>query len=194
MLMVVWRVWLPLILALSLLAGAAVQAETQTGPRLEKAEIPGITYFTRMTGSSGVAGDLVGFGGTTAPSAIAELKAAGFGTIINLRLSAERGAEVEASRAAAEAAGMNYVHLPFNPAASTEGIVDQFLAAVSAAGNQPAYIHCSSATRVAALWMVMRVEADDWTVEAAGEEARSIAGRPARAVELGASLIESQPD
>ena len=40
----------------------------------------------------------------------------------------------------------------------------------------------------------MRVEADDWTVEAAGEEARSIAGRPDRAAELGASLIESRPD
>ena len=194
MLMVVRRAFLRLILVLSLLAGAMAQAETRTGPRLEKAEIPGITYFTRMSGSSGVAGDLVGFGGTTEPAAIPELKAAGFGTIINLRLSAERGAEVEASQAAAEAAGMNYVHLPFNPTASTEGIVDQFLAAVSDAGNQPAYIHCSSATRVAALWMVMRVEADDWTVEAAGEEARAIAGRPDRAAELGASLIESRPD
>ena len=184
-----WRVYLLLIVLSNLAAGCAAQTGDSQRPQLEKVDMPGIYNFNRLSESSGIAGELAGFGGTTAPSAMTELKAAGIGTVINMRQATEPGADVEATRAAAEAAGLGYVHLPFNPLASTEGIVDQFLTVVGDSGNHPVYIYCSSATRVAALWMTMRIEADNWALGPASEEAMFIAGRPDRAVELGNSLI-----
>jgi uncharacterized protein (TIGR01244 family) len=192
LLMAVSRVYLLLIVIFNLVAGCVAQSGDPQHPQLEKVDMPGIYNFTLLSASSGIGGELAGFGGTTAPSAMPELKAAGFGTVINMRQATEPGAEVEASRMAAEAAGLGYVHLPFNPLVSKEGIVDEFLAVVSDTENHPIYIHCSSATRVAALWMTMRVEGDNWSVVAASEEAMFIAGRPDRAVELGTSLIASR--
>ena len=190
--MAICRAYLLLITMLIPVAGCAAQTGDPQRPQLEKVDVPGITNFTRLSASSGTAGQLAGFGGTTSPSAMTELRAAGFRTVINLRQATEPGAEVDASRAAAETAGLSYVHLPFNSLDSTEGIVDEFLVVVSDTQNHPVYIHCSSATRVAALWMTMRVEADGWAVVAASEEAMFIAGRPDRAVELGNSLIASR--
>ena len=41
------------------------------------------------------------------------LQERGFRTIVNFRTPGEQGADIDASREAAEAAGLNYVHLPF---------------------------------------------------------------------------------
>lgn len=184
------------LLTLSALLGWLVGSGALSGeparPKLAKPEIPGITYFTQLSDSSGFAGEVVGFGGTTAPESMTELHAAGFATVINMRLAAERGAEVEASRAAAEKAGLGYVHLPYNPVNAPPEILDEFIEAVGNAGDQPVYIHCSSATRITGLWMAARVLIDGWDIEAAAQEAAAIAGRPERAVELGTSLIESR--
>ena len=56
--------------------------------------------------------------------------------------------------------------------------------------NQPVYIRCGSATRAAALWMSKRVLADDWSMEAAAEEARAIAGKPDAAVAYAEKFIQ----
>jgi protein tyrosine/serine phosphatase len=40
--------------------------------------------------------------------------------------------------------------------------------------NQPAYIHCGSANRVAGLWMAKRMLVDKWTEEKALAEAKAI--------------------
>ena len=50
---------------------------------------------------------------------MAALKKEGFVSVINLRLPTEEGANVEAGRAAAQAAGLKYIHLPFNAAHPT---------------------------------------------------------------------------
>jgi len=174
------------------LAGCAGLATEPPVPSIEKQEIPGITNFTRLSNADSFAGDLVGFGGTTAPESMDELRAAGFATVVNMRLAAERGADIEASRAAAEAAGLNYVHLPYNPVNAPPDMLDQFIAAVGGSAEQPVYIHCSSATRVTAMWMAARVLVDGWETDAAAGEATAIAGRPERAVALGTSLVDSR--
>jgi len=157
-----------------------------------KAEMPGIENFSRIDGTEGFGGATAGFGGATAPSAMAELKTNGFATVLNLRLATEPGAEIDASRAAAEAAGLKYIHLPFDAASPDPALVDDFLAAVPNEENEPVYIHCHSATRVAALWMIGRVLEDGWSLDEAREEGTAIAGKPSEAVAFASAYIASQ--
>jgi rhodanese-related sulfurtransferase len=67
----------------------------------------------------------------------------------NLRLASEEGAQVEAEGAAVKAAGMHYVHLPFNIQTPDPALVDDFIAAVTRPDNQPAYVHCAAGGRAA---------------------------------------------
>jgi protein tyrosine phosphatase (PTP) superfamily phosphohydrolase (DUF442 family) len=52
--------------------------------------------------------------------------------------------------------------------------VDRFLQTITQAGNQPAFIHCASGNRAAAMWFVKRVIVDKWDLERAGAEAQSL--------------------
>ena len=58
--------------------------------------------------------------------------------------------------------------------ASFEESLDNFLKAVSDRSNQPVYIHCASANRVGAVWMIKRALQDGWPVEKAQQEAEAI--------------------
>lgn len=135
--------------------------------QVKKGEIEGITNYSRVDAT-------VGCGGATKPSAMAALKNEGFTSVVNLRLATEPGAEVDAARTAAQAAGLKYIHLPFDASKPDPAIVDSFLAAVSDTSNQPVYIHCGSANRVGAVWMIKRVLRDGWEIDKALEEAEAI--------------------
>ena len=175
---------------IALMASAAA-ADSSVGPTPRKVDARGIENFSEILGDGGFGGPLVGFGGATLPDAMPWLKHQGFVTVVNLRLAGEAKADVEASRAAAEAAGMKYVHIPFDPgSADVATTVAAFLAAVSAKANQPVYVHCNSATRVAALWMIGRVVEDHWSVDAAANEAESIARKPDQAIAIATRYLE----
>lgn len=174
-----------------LLAACGTQPGESTGTKFDSSPRPGVTNFARIDGSSGFAGDSAGFGGATEPSAMAGLKNEGFATVINLRLANERGADIEADRAAAEQAGLNFVHLPFFSRDATPQVIDNFLATVGNADNHPVYIYCGSGTRAVALWMTGRVLVDEWDIETASTEARSIAAMPERTVTLAENIIDS---
>jgi uncharacterized protein (TIGR01244 family) len=150
-------------LVIPLVALAVAVASAQ----VKKADVPGITNFSRVDAT-------VGCGGATQPAAMTELKKHGFKSVINLRLATESGAEVDASRAAAQKAGMKYIHLPFDASEPDPKVVESFLAAVSDTANQPVYIHCGSANRVGAVWMIKRVLQDGWGIDQAREEAEAI--------------------
>jgi uncharacterized protein (TIGR01244 family) len=166
--------------------------EPLASAQVKKAEMPGIVNFSRIDGTEGFGGATAGFGGATEPSAMAELKKNGFASVINLRLATERGAEIDASRAAAEAAGLNYIHLPFDSANPDPALVDDFVAAMSNEANETVYIHCASATRVAALWMIGRVLEDGWSLDEARREATAIAAKPDEAVAFASAYLASQ--
>ena len=117
---------------------------------------------------------VVACGGATEATALAGLKQDGFASVINLRVASEPGANVDASRAEAERAGLKYHHLPFSPSEPDAKIVKQFLATVADKSNQPVYIHCGSANRVGAVWLVKRVLQDGWPLEKATTEAKAI--------------------
>ena len=176
------------LLAITLLVGAAIavdepeQVVREQGP--QKSEIPGIYNFTQV-------GQTVAFGGATDPSAMAALKERGFGSVINMRLANEKGVNIEAARAAAEAAGIDYIHIPFNSSNPDPQLMDKFLAAIGDSENQLPYVHCGSATRVAALWMIKRVQQDGWTIDEASKEAELIAGKPRQAIAYASNYLAS---
>jgi len=178
-------------LTLTAIAIAVTVGCASAAPMVEKVEAPGIENFSRIEGQPGFAGSPVGFGGATKPSAMPWLGSQGFSSVISLRFAAEEGVDVEDSRAAAEAAGLNYIHLPFSPKKQNTDVVDEFLAAAGDERNQPVYIHCGSATRAAALWMIGRVLKDGWDIDVAGQEAEKIARKPAEAIAFATKYITS---
>ena len=150
------------ILASIVCAGAIVAAQDVT-----KQSVPGIVNFAKVETT-------VACAGATTPAALAEVKRMGYASVINLRQATEPGVDIEASAAAAKAAGLNYIHIPFNAASPDSSVVDNFIKAVTDKSNQPAFIHCASANRAAALWMVKRIAVDKWDVDRAVAEATAL--------------------
>ena len=181
------RTFFALVCMLTLLAGGAAcgsgpTPEAEPAPAVEAANAPaepaapagslqaeqgpeGVRNYTRVDAT-------VACAGATPPEAMADLSARGFETVINFRTAEERGATVEAGKAAAEAAGMTYIHLPFRE--PTAEVAESFLEAVSDPANQPIYIHCGSANRVGAMWLIKRVKVDGWSAGEATAEAEMI--------------------
>lgn len=137
------------------------------GQSVTRETVPGVTNFARVETT-------IACGGATTPAALAGLKKMGYASVINLRVATEPGADIEAEAEAARAAGVNFVHLPFNPGSPDPMLVDNFLQAITAPGNQPAFVHCASGNRAAALWMIKRIVVDKWDVDRAGTEAAAL--------------------
>jgi uncharacterized protein (TIGR01244 family) len=152
-----------------ILAAALALASTVAGAQtpVTKASVPGIVNFSKVETT-------VACAGATTPAALAEVKKMGYNSVINLRTAGEAGAEIDAEAAAAKTAGINYIHLPFNAQAPDPALVDNFLKAITDKANQPAFIHCASANRAAALWMVKRIAVDKWDVAQATTEAEAL--------------------
>lgn len=150
----------------SAVAGAAVVLVLATAPVAAQGEAPaGARNYTRVDAT-------VACAGATTPEALADVKQLGFVSVINFRTAGEEGAEIEASRAAADEAGLKYFHIPFRT--PTPADVERFLEVIGDRDNQPAYIHCASANRVGAMWAIKRVKQDGWEVDRAMEEAETV--------------------
>jgi len=134
---------------------------------VKKESVPGITNFSRVETTIACAG-------ATTPAAVADVKRLGYAAIINLRQASEQGANLEEEEAAAKAASITYIHLPFNAASPDPAVVDKFLAAVTAPANQPVFVHCASANRASALWMIKRMLVDGWDEARASAEATAL--------------------
>jgi uncharacterized protein (TIGR01244 family) len=103
---------------------------------------------------------------------LAELKAQGVKTILNLRPPSEhRAAEEEAK---AKELGLRYFNIPVVFADPKDEQVAEFLRITDDAENRPMFIHCAGAIRVGAFWMIRRVLRDGWTIEKAEEEAEKV--------------------
>jgi uncharacterized protein (TIGR01244 family) len=135
--------------------------------QVTKQERAGIVNFSRVDA-------VVACGGATETSALDGLAKDGFKSVINLRLASEANANIELNAAHARSLRLNYIHIPFNAAQPEPKVLDEFLAAIANKANQPAYVHCGSANRVGAVWLVKRVLQDGWTIEKATEEAKLI--------------------
>lgn len=116
----------------------------------------------------------IGCAGATDAKALANIAKLGYKAVLNLREATEAGANIDESRAAAEAAGLKYIHVPFKSSAPDPKVADEFLKVVADTSNQPLFIHCGTANRVGAMWLIKRLVADKWTEERALAEAKSI--------------------
>ncbi|MGD8325147.1 MAG: sulfur transferase domain-containing protein [Gammaproteobacteria bacterium] len=134
-------------------------------------EVEGITNFARIETTVACAGAIT-------PESVADIKNMGFSTIINLRRPSEEGANIEAEAAAAETAGIAFVHLPFGGEQLDTTVPDRFLETITQPGTQPAFIHCAGGGRAATMWFIKRVIVDDWDVDRAMEEATALGLRP----------------
>ena len=146
-------------LVLSLALPAAAQVTKQ--------ERAGIVNFSKVDA-------VVACGGATETSALDGLAKDGFKSVINLRQASENNVNIEQNAARAKELGLKYIHIPFNTQQLDPAVIDRFLAAIADKSNQPAFVHCGSASRVGSVWLAKRVIQDGWTIEKATEEAKAI--------------------
>src|SRR3954452_174379 len=92
--------------------------------QVTKDTVPGVANFARVETK-------VACGGVNTPAAIADLHERGYKSVFNLQLRDEPNANVDGEAAAAKAAGVNYIHVPFTPAKPDDASVDTFLKEVA---------------------------------------------------------------
>lgn len=114
---------------MALLLSASLDAQ-----QVNKEQMAGVRNLSRIESTVACAGAIT-------PAAIAEIKKVGYGAIINLRLATEEGADIPGHTAAAKAAGIRYIHIPFSTAKPDPAAVDAFLKAITEPGVAPAFIH-----------------------------------------------------
>ena len=146
---------------------AAIAIPLAAQIQVTKESVTGVTNLAHSPNT-------VACAGAVTPAAVAEIKKMGYKSIINLRQASEAGADIEGSTAAAKAAGIAYIHLPFNAASPDPTLVERFIKAVTDSANQPAFIHCASGNRAATLWLIKRVQVDKWDVNRAVAEAEAL--------------------
>ena len=112
-------------------------------------------------------------GGQPSQNAYAKLSSSGFRSVLNLR-TAQEGISLEEEKQAVEKAGMRYINIPVVSRAPTPGQATEFLKAVKDKSLHPMLIHCASANRVGAFWLIYRVLEQGWPQEKALDEANRI--------------------
>jgi uncharacterized protein (TIGR01244 family) len=145
----------------------ALAAASAAAQQVTKESIPGVTNFARLETT-------VACGGATTAAAVPELKKMGFASIINLRVPTEQGANIDEEAAAAKEAGIKFFSIPFNTASPDPAVPEKFLQTLTTPGNEPAYIHCASGNRAAAMWLIKRIAIDRWDADRAGTEAAAL--------------------
>jgi len=136
--------------------------------QVTKPELPGVRNYAKLETTVACAGAI------SAEQAVPAIKKEGFVSIINLREASEPDANVDQEAALAKQAGLKYFHVPFNGASPDPKAADAFLAAITSAGAEPAFIHCSGGNRAATMWMIKRMVVDRWDADRATKEAMSL--------------------
>jgi protein tyrosine phosphatase (PTP) superfamily phosphohydrolase (DUF442 family) len=155
-------------LASLLIVGVAfVYPAPARAQQVTKETVAGVTNFARLETT-------VACGGATTAAAVPELKKMGFASIINLRVPTEAGANIDQEAAAAKDVGIKFYNIPFNTASPDPAVPEAFLSTLTTPGNEPAYIHCASGNRAAAMWMIKRIAIDHWDADRAGTEAAAL--------------------
>src|SRR5688572_22461173 len=144
---------------------------------------PAITNFLRINSE-------ICTGGQPTPEQLAQLKAQGVTTVINLRSPGEAGFDAAGEEAATKKLGLKYFHIPIsNQQGPREEQATEFLKITDDPANRPAFIHCGSANRVGGFWMIRRVLRDGYTMEAAKAEADKIGLRSQALVDFANQYI-----
>jgi uncharacterized protein (TIGR01244 family) len=134
-------------------------------PIAAQQEVPPIRNFLRVN-------EQFCTGGQPRLEHLQQLKDEGVKAIINLRPPGEhRAAEEEAK---AKELGLRYFNIPVVFSEPRDEQATEFLKVTDDPANRPAFIHCASAIRVGAFWLIRRVLRDGWSIEKAEEEAKKV--------------------
>ena len=152
---------------LAFVLGTALFVAPVNAQQVTKETVPGIRNLARLETTVACAGAIT-------PEVVPDIRKMGFASIINLREATEPGAEIEKEGEAARAAGLKYFHVPFNGGSPDSKAADQFLAAITSEGAEPAFIHCSGGNRAATMWLIKRIAVDRWDVERATTESTAL--------------------
>jgi len=112
----------------------------------------------------------VATGGQPTDAAFSKLAANGYRAVLSLRTASE-GIDQKHEQEMIEKAGLRYINIPVVSSAPKPEQVDDFISAVTKKDNFPMLIHCGSANRVGAFWMIYRVVSQGWPEDKALEEA-----------------------
>jgi uncharacterized protein (TIGR01244 family) len=120
--------------------------------------------------NSAAFGPQVYFAGQPSQSDLAEYAKLGVTTVVNLRMPAEMEKLGFDEPAAAKAAGMKYVSVPFGATMPGDGELARIYAELNKAGNGKVLLHCASSNRAGMVWAVYRgaqhgVSAEDAVAE-----------------------------
>jgi len=123
------------------------------------------------------------------------LKEEGVRSLINLRRPEEDPTGQANERKVAEEIGLKYFSIPVDAANIRPEQVEEFRQILKDQDNAPFYIHCRSAGRVGAFWMIHRVLDDGWACDKAEQEAQQI-GHPSPQLQAFAKsyIEEKKPD
>lgn len=112
-------------------------------------------------------------GGQPTGEAYVKAAANGFRSVLSLRTNAE-GVDLVFERARVESSKMRYFNIPVNGSSPRAEQADEFLRIARDKTNHPMLVNCSSANRVGAFMMILRVVDQGWSEDKALEEAVKI--------------------
>ncbi|MEJ6022412.1 protein tyrosine phosphatase family protein [Ramlibacter sp. PS4R-6] len=92
----------------------------------------------------------LGTSGQPTEAQLADIAAAGYRTVINLALHDDPRYSLPDERAAVEALGMDYVHIPVQFASPQDEDLSRFFAAMDAHRERKVWVHCAANMRVSA--------------------------------------------
>jgi uncharacterized protein (TIGR01244 family) len=148
-----------------LLLSAALFLQCAVVVRPQLGEFSGITNFLRIDSQ-------ICTGGQPTLDDLARMKDEGLRAILNLRRPEEFNAAEEAAKA--QSLGLRYFLIPVDSKHPRDEQEVEFLKILADPQNRPIFIHCHTANRVGAFWMIRRVLVDGWSVEDAEREANKI--------------------
>ena len=157
--------------AMAILAAVSVAQDRDKLDRIQQAlkdDVPRIVCIDER----------VATGGQPTEGGFAKLASNGYRAVLNLR-TAQEGVDLEREKHLVERAGMRYISIPVVGSAPKSEQADEFIKAAKEPANQPMLIHCGSANRVGAFWMIYRVVEQGWPEDKALEEATQIGLRSA---------------
>jgi uncharacterized protein (TIGR01244 family) len=137
-----------------------------------------------------VAGPGVAGAGQPSSAGLARLKELGFRTVVNLRVEGEGGYVDE--KAILEAQGLRYVHVPLTATTLSEADIQAVRAVLDDAAARPVLIHCTSASRVGAVWAVIQ-RRQGKTVDEAEAEGRRVGMKGSAMTSAVRRLLEAAP-
>jgi protein tyrosine phosphatase (PTP) superfamily phosphohydrolase (DUF442 family) len=143
---------------------------------------PAFTNYDRIRPTIATAGVLK-------DGAVGSLRPLGFAAVLDLRGPTEGTAS---EKVEVESASLRYFNIPVTEQAPSDEQVVAFAGIVEDPANQPIIIHCHSASRVGAMWVLYQVRKGA-PVAIALEEGRTIGLQPDREKAVRARLGEPVP-